>query len=451
MRLNPWQSRFLATGGIDRYACLEQRAVAQTLRGDSIPARAQFLKVKMGEVFLCGDQASLLLDQLLSIGEGHALAHYGSFQQVLGAIYDEHPWGENTQPALMLTGLAGVGKTELIKATRRLFADRLGRVDLPGHPNFEIVPAWFMSLKDCKTLNALLGPFIDPVTETIAAEKIPLKKDLKQTQLLQLARRVSRRRGVCMIFLDEFQFISHSTQASAWAMALLLNMLSVGPRVVYVANFSLAWRLKSRRPEDRHRVLANHFELRPDAVDSLDFLNYVNELTRIAPQDFRFEASAVADLVHRYSFGIKRAVVELLVGAWEHAKKVRGARADVTESDLKAAYASSGYFPFRSDSEELKRYSIGCQDIDPGLLNPLAVEKPADNVVVAQAAISDFNRRANERHLEGMLTPAEKDALSKLAPPKKASTAENRVRALPRHAASKDALLDAFNRLAKDL
>ena len=254
-----------------------------------------------------------------------------------------------------------------------------------------------------------------------------------------------------MIFVDEFQFITKSDQANSLAMSLLLQLISLGPRVVYVANFSLARRMRRRRPEDRHRVLPDPLELLPDASDSADFRNYIVELTRVAPDDFKFEVSEVTGLLHRYTFGIKRAVVELMVGAWAHAKSNRGGRADVTESDVKAAYASSGYLAHRNDVEALWRHSVGGKDIDPDLLNPLRVEDLAGNVVVAQSAIDNFNQRVNERHVESMLTPSERDALAKLAPPKKTKTAGGKVRPLRPGAATKQALLDAFEHVAKDL
>lgn len=450
MKSNPWLASYLIGKSPDRYASLERHAVAQSIKGDSVAARAEVLKAKMREVFLCGEQISSLLDKLLAIGEGHALTHYSSSQEIRGSIYHQQPWGDATQPALMLTGLAGTGKTQLMQAMKRFLGDRVGRVDLPGHRNLEIQPAWFLSLRDGNTLNSLLGPCVVLDRADCDGAEIPRRKDLKQSQLLQLARLVSRRDGVCIIFLDEFQFITRSQEANTLAMTLLLQLLSVGPRVVYVANFSLARRLMSRRQEDRHRVLANHLELQPDAVDGSDFLNYITELTRIAPEDFRFETSSIAGLLHRYSYGIKRAVMELLVGAWAHAKAHRGARADVTESDVKAAYASSGYLPFRGDVEALRHHSDGTKDIGPDLLNPLRVESPAENVLIAQAAINDFNRRVNERHVEGMLTPSEIEALSKLSPPRKKTSVEEKVRRMPTRAASKESLLDAFSRLGTD-
>ena len=279
-------------------------------------------------------------------------------------IYHQQPWGDATQPALMLTGLAGTGKTQLMQAMKRFLGDRVGRVDLPGHRNLEIQPAWFMSLRDGNTLNSLLGPCVVPEKADCDGVEIPKRKDLKQSQLLQLARRVSRRDGVCIIFLDEFQFITRSQDANTLAMTLLLQLLSVGPRVVYVANFSLARRLMNRRQEDRHRVLANHLELQPDAVDGSDFLNYITELTRIVPEDFRFETSSIARLLHRYSYGIKRTVMELLVAAWAHAKAHRGTRADVTESDVKAAdlalrnISQKWTMPIRDWKAALTRFTI---------------------------------------------------------------------------------------------
>lgn len=448
MKSNAWVAPYLVAKSHDRYACIERHAVAQRIQGDSVVARAEVLKVAMENVFLCGEQASLLLDKFLGIGEGHALNNFGTSPQLIGAMYSLRPWGE-TQSARMLTGLAGTGKTQLVQAMKRFFLDRSGCVDLPGHSNLGIQPAWFMSLKDGNTLNFLLAPYLNAVTEGEVGKELP-RKSLSTPHLLRLARTVSRRDGACMIFVDEFQFITKSAEANALAMSLLLQLLSLGPRIVYVANFSLVRRLLKRYPEDRHRVLPNDLELLPDALDSADFRNYIEELTRIVPDDFKFEVSEMAGLLHRYTFGIKRAVVELMVGAWAHAKSKRGGRADVTEADMKAAYASSGYLAHRLDVEALWRHSFGAKDIDPNLLNPLRTDEVAGNVVFAQTAIDNFNQRVNERHLEGMLTPSERDALANLAPPKNAKAVRGKVRSLRPGAATTQDLLDAFDRVAKE-
>jgi hypothetical protein len=250
-----------------------------------------------------------------------------------------------------------------------------------------------------------------------------------------------------LFLIDEFQFITRSDQANTLAMSLLLQFLSIGPRVVYVANFSLARRLLGRRQEDRHRVLSNHLELFPEAADSQDFQNYVNELVKIAPTDWSSEVINGTELLHRYTFGIKRAVVELLVNAWLYCKSQRGPKAEVNSGDLKSAFASSGYAPFRMDVEALWRHSIGQKDINLDLLNPLQTEVPATNVVVAQAAINSFNQRVNERHLEDMLTPDERDRYSKLAPNPGQDKAAGKIRRLSSKLGSNAELLNAFNRI----
>ncbi|WP_338818889.1 AAA family ATPase [Acidovorax temperans] len=450
MKSNPWIASYLVGDSPSRYSHLEFRAKAQRIQGDSVAARAEVLRCAMGDVFLCGEQISLLLDKLLGIGEAHAISHYSPSRPAIQPMYSLRPWGETTQPAVMLTGLAGTGKTQLLQAMKRFFCDRVGTADLPAHRNLPVLPAWFMSLKDGTTLNTLLGPCVFPTDADVEVE-VKKEKSPNQSQLLQIASRVSRRDGTCIIFLDEFQFISSGTDANARAMNLLLQMIGIGPRVVYVANFSLARRLKKRRPEERHRVLTNHLELLPDELDSSDFGAYIYELTQIVPDDFRFDVVEIAGLIHRYSFGIKRAVVELMVGAWAHAKTRRGERADVAESDVRAAYASSAYTSHRSDVEALWRHSVGDRSIDPDLLNPLHVDNLAGTVVVAQAAIDNFNQRVNERHVEGMLTPSERDVLSKLSPQKKTTVAGGTLRPLRKGAGSKDSLLSAFDRVAKDL
>lgn len=450
MKSNSWIVAYQRGKGPNRYAELERRAVPVEIRGESLVAQAEVLRSAMREIFLCGVQGSSLLDQLLSLGEGHAISTCSSPHHVLEGIYNRYPWGEETgQPAVMLTGLAGTGKTQLILAMKRLLEKRAGTVDIPAHRNVTLRPGWFMTLKDGNSLNALLSPYLDPEFQSSYAPNERSRKALNQNRLLELARRVSRRDGACLLFLDEFQFITRSLQANTLAMSLLLQFLSIGPRVVYVANFSLARRLLGRRQEDRHRVLANHLELLPEAADSPDFQNYVNELVKVAPSDWSSEVTNGMELLHRYTFGVKRAVVELLTIAWMHCKTQRGPKAEVNAGDLKSAFASAGYTPFRLDVEALWRHSVGQKDIDPDLLNPLRTEVPATNVVVAQAAINRFNQSVNERHLVDMLTPDERDAYAKLAPKPGQDKAVGKIRRLPSRLGSKADLLDAFNRVGK--
>lgn len=68
MKKNPWVVPFVAGSRGDRYAHLERRALSQYIHGDSVTARAEFLKARMQEVFLCGVQVSSVLDHLLAIG-----------------------------------------------------------------------------------------------------------------------------------------------------------------------------------------------------------------------------------------------------------------------------------------------------------------------------------------------------------------------------------------------
>lgn len=70
--------------------------------------------------------------------------------------------------------------------------------------------------------------------------------------------------------------------------------------------------------------------------------------------------------------------------------------------------------------------------------------------MVAQAAIDSFNRRANELHIENMLTPRQLEALNKLRPQDKDVLGSQKVRRLPMKAASKESLLDTFARIGRE-
>jgi hypothetical protein len=449
MKINPWVASYQFGNDPGRYSSLERRALPVDFKGGTLQVQAEELRYAMREVFLCGQQCSAILDHFLSLGESHAIAKCSSPHQVLEGCYSNSPWGETGLPAVMLTGLAGTGKSQLVSALKRLLDTRKATVDLPAHPGLTLQPGWFLSLQDGNTLNALLSPYLLSDRLAERPHSLGATKALNQVRLLELARRASRREGTCLLVIDEFQFITKSLQANTLAMSLLLQLMSIGPRIVYVANFSLVRRLLSRRQEDRHRVLCNYVELLPDAVDSDDFHDYVRELTRVRPMDwgadfFDFE------LLHRYTFGIKRAVVELLVNAWLHAKTLHGFGAKVTIVDLKSAYSSARYLPYRLDVEAVWRHSLGQKDVSLDLINPLRPSAPAANVLKVQAAIDSFNQRVHERHIEAMLTPIEQDALAQLSTTKDTRQSAGKIRRLPGRPPRTSDLLDAFSKLQMD-
>ena len=447
MKVNPWIAAFaMPTCSAEKF---ERRAVLATVRYKDLNADFEEIRGGMLSVFLCSKRVMQVVQEVLAVGESHAKLYYENPQNVIGATFRSSPWGEATLPAVMLTGLAGVGKSGCLDLLSRILCENAGPQDLPGYKNLSRLPGWFMSIRDSSTLNAMLRPYVEspgPQPESGG----PSPKSMQKSKLLELSRRISRRDGTCLTVVDELQFLTHSSQANTQVTGLLLNLMSLGPRLVYACNFSLGHRLKSRRQEDRQRLLAHPIVLEPDASDSSCFQKLLKEYFLVAPDDFDLNADLVAEEVHRFSFGVKRAVVNLLSLAWLHAKTKRGRTAKVGPDDIHAAYFSPRYLNYREDTELLWRRSLGDGQIREDLVNPFASKCPNEkgNVVAVHRAMQEYQRQVAQSHLDDLMTPAEKCALKDLQSfAETPHSKQGKVLRVKRSHQSKDSMLEILDRI----
>lgn len=272
------------------------------------------------------------------------------------------------------------------------------------------------------------------------------RKDLKLPRLLELARRVAFRDGVCIMTADEFQFVSKSVNANSMATSLLLQLLSIGPRLIYCANYSLAHRLKARRQEDRQRLLVHRIHLKPESLDSPDGTRLLKEYFETMPEDFKLDATAVAQQLQDYSFGIKRLVVDILGLSWMRAKTSRGWNSVVTTDDFRWAYLSSQLRMNREDVEILQRQEIGRKQIREDLWDPYFSEQQG-NVLEATPAIAAFEHRVEEKRLDSFLTPNERTGARAIQKFMESKPKELKVVPLSAGKRSKQGLVDALNML----
>lgn len=446
MKTNPWVDAYLLPANAEPiFRSLERRATPVRLSGKDVTSNMEVIRAHMLDVFLCSAQVVSVIKEILSIGEAHARIHCASPLQLVGGAYNNSAWGSAIQPAVMLTGLAGTGKTECLNAIMRLMMSRTGVVDLPAHKDRNHVPAWLMSLREGHTLNALLRPRLDSAfSETFEKFK---EKSIGVDALLRLSRNLSRREGTCLNMVDELQFRTFGTQANAMVTGLLLDLHSLGPRLVYTCNFSLLHRLQKRRQEDRQRLLSHPIILHPDEPESECFHNALREFFSVLPEDFNLDPVQSAEAIHRYTFGIKRAAVSLLCLAWSVAKSKRGLKAKVVLDDLKMAYLSEQYRSYQEDTDALLRNSMGDAKVRDDLKNPIRIETPnSSNIVVAQKAIDESRRQAATAHVHDSMTPDEKAAEQFLqSSGGHSQTKKGKVIPLNRPSKTKTSMLDALD------
>lgn len=455
MKNAPWITRFnvaLSDAELDRL--IEIRAVPVKIGKDTPHADAETLQAGLERVFLSGTQVRKVLRQLVDLARSQAISHFSSKDAYLIGVYKPFPWGSTTRPAICFCGLAGVGKSQILGALTRILPPPT-LFDILGHKNIPLVPAWPMTLRDGMSLNALLKPHLTAFSshddrDDVNAEYGKITKDIKLPTLLGLARRCSWRDGVCLLWVDEFQFVSQGSQANSKATALLLQLLGIGPRLVFVANFSLGHKLKRRNQEDRQCLVAQPWILDPEIPSSADWKATIVEYKKIAPDVFTFEVDEAESLIHQFTFGIKRLVVQLLVYAYKVARKRD--KHTVGLDEIRQAYKSSLYTSNREDVEILWRQCIENKMIKEDLWCPFdqthddvkATEgEIGTNVSFAQSAIDSFETKIEDQLLDSSLLPSERAAVQELESSKNNQQKPGKVIHMRRPKVTKQSLLEA--------
>lgn len=457
MKNVPWIARFnfaLSDTELDRR--VEIRAVPVKIGNDTPQADAEALQAGLERVFLSGNQVRKLLRRLVDLARSQATSHFSSKDAYLTGVYQLFPWGSTTSPAICFCGLAGVGKSQILGALTRILPPPT-LLDVIGHKNIPLVSAWPMTLRDGISLNALLKPHLKSSSSHEAhdeesGEYGKVEKDIKLPSLLGLARRRSWRDGVCILWVDEFQFVSQGSQANSKATALLLQFLGIGPRLVFVANFSLVHKLKRRNQEDRQRLVSQPWILDPEICSSAEWKALLAEYKQVAPDVFTFEVDEAESLIHQFTFGIKRLVVQLLVRAYEVARQRD--KHIVGLDEIKQAYKSSLYTSNREDVEILWRQCIEKKMIKEDLWCPfdqthddvkVTEGEIGTNVSFAQKAIDSFETKIEDQLLDSALLPRERAAAQELESPKNDQPRPGKVINMRRPKVTKKSLQEACN------
>lgn len=450
MSLNPWASRFARRWTDDEIdAVIYVAACPPDICRLSADAGAEILRDAFQRIFVSSGQTRKVLRQLIDIALAHARSHFVSAEVYEHGLYQPKAWGEACAPAVCFTGLAGDGKSALLVALEKLLGTPTS-TNIPGLKGIPLVAGWFLTLRDGAGLNQLLRPYTMPVDAQNPSEDDLASrstKDIKIPELFNLARRRSWRDGVCLLGIDEFQFVTLGTAANAKATSLLLQFQGVGPRLIYVANFSLVHRLKRRGHEDRARLLQCPIILQPEVRSSPDWKRLLEEFKKVAPEVFTFDVDATEELIHQYTFGIKRSVVALLVAAFRETHN-RGSRHSVGANEISRAYKSAEFTIHREEVEILWRQSMSGRVERQDLWCPFSDQENAGNISIAQQAIEDYQRRVDDDYMRSSLTPAENAGLQSIEPKRPRGKPSGQLVRMPRQKITKESLLEGSKRIA---
>lgn len=443
-------------GALDRLIRIHPDPVKLGL--DTPKADADRLRKGLEGVFVSSSQIRVAIRQLLGHGRSHADGTFGPDDGFVKGLYRLDPWLGRGEPAVCVTGLAGVGKSELLHAIRRLVCNGKFEQSVPNHGRWPLKPLWNVTLKDGVGLGAMFSEHLG--LESADHERLDdadrlvtntdLNKRIPAHRVLQRARRMSWREATALLVADEMQNISLGN-TNAKATAILLQLMTVGPRLVFCSNYSLLHGLMRRNQQDTHRLLSSPIILHPDVAASQDWRDYLVALQRVAPEALAFDLGELHDMIHRLTHGIRRMVVRLLSVAYELARQ--GGRPSVRPDDILEAYRSDGYFYARIDIEALQRQDIEGRMVKPDLWCPFnSPERRSQNprVVPLTSAVKEFEERVENDLLMASLLPSQASALRDMSPSPRnvEGTADvgRQVVRIKRKKATKESLINATRR-----
>lgn len=346
--ISPWLARFLPLldkDEIKRRATLSAIPVSdlQTLPVD---AACIALKSAMQNVFYPTTQVVDVLHQLVSAAYGHCLHFYPNQQSYTKNIYRQYSPLSAFMFPTCLTGFSGVGKSCLASALERILPANAHVECPPESSKFPLRSMWKIDVQIRSSLKDIFTP-------------LGGSEGSLGDQLIT-ARKRAYRDGVSLLLADEFQFFTASASANTRIAQTLLSLGYCGIPTVYIANYSLLYRLLRRPQEDRDRLLANVVVMSPDTPQSEDWTHTLAALIATAPDVFRINPRTEGSQFHRYCAGIKRAAAHLLVVGYRFACLQREGTEQVivTMAHIHEAYQSTLYSTHRTDIEIITQQFI---------------------------------------------------------------------------------------------
>ena len=327
----------------------------------------------------------------------------------------------------ILTGLAGLGKTETLKAFQLLHSDT--GVEIPNHAAFHLRPAWLLTARGGISTNQLILPHF---RANRARSRVGLASE-------EVARECFSQ-GLSLLMADEFQFISRNNR-SALAANTILRLAKIGPPLIVATNYSLLHAFMRRSQEDKQRFFADILEIRPESPSSFDWQSTVNELLTVATElQALLEASNIHQKLHSLTFGIDRYLARLLRLSYE-AMRSRGATHAIMD-DVHKAYSSINYAAPREDIRLL----------EGGVLNRSAMPSDLYCPVAAKDCLESSSGYSNKDAAETLISQAElNSSLNRSERESANSLAKQGKTAIPRPSKptyDADSLIDAAHRFS---
>ncbi|MDO8768677.1 MAG: hypothetical protein Q7K57_08235 [Burkholderiaceae bacterium] len=378
---SPWIDRFR---GLDEPKLLRERAFLPArplvdLGRDLQEYACDRLKLELDSIFAPTESALKVLLTWVERARSYALTHYQNQQRFLSRCYDQEVEVEDSI-LFCLTGLAGVGKSQIRKAFFRILPPD-GTVEVIDHGRL-VFPLTAGRLIVVKSRQSVLQ-----IYRTLARAGAFERGLSGEPAWLRECQQWLYQCGVCAVGLDELQFLTQSEKANTLVARVLMAVSYLGPPAFFTCNYSLGHRMMRRPQEERQRLLARIHVLHPDPYDSECWRLVLREFQNSAPDVFRFDIVGEARQLWNLTAGIKRNLAQLFVLAYRQVRRKSASTVSIT--DLLAAYHSIEFCTQRQDVELLFTYGIkgvkGRSDLScPFSVSSVEAEKYTDALQMAR-------------------------------------------------------------------
>lgn len=381
-------------------------------------------------------KTAALLQKLGDHLRAGADVRYGDAEQYRRLCYEKEPELPSV-PMLNLVGLAGIGKSKLIKALEKLLPD--------------LAPTTFDDKHDdVPVRGAIRTTILQGDSDLRFLGRIGQKVDVTQADdfedLLLKVGKIAYRDGVAGIGIDEFQHGSLSA-ANARITSLLLTARDTTIPGQCGFNFSLCHRLMKRNQEDRDRLLTNMVLVTPEDPASLGWRQIVLGTAKTFGEYAGFDPVGDAPEIGRLSACLPRNLHRLIVIALGIALEAGKTKVEMVH--IRRAYHSRAYASARTDVELLKEDVPSLQRkkrMDLFCPEELLLDSPPD---AEKSSEVDTLKKAARAMLEQSMTESERRGRQVLEAGNKPSSGQKVVPLKPRSGISAESLMDAHDGYSK--
>lgn len=361
---SPWLQQFsdLISSTIRSRATVRPEPLSNADYSDARDVVSE-LDSRIQVLFVPSSELDRILGELILTCYNHARIAYPDTRTFLRRCNTPDSTGSTTTYfPRCVTGIAGLGKTQIFHALQRvLIRQHLGCLDI-GHKQFEIQPVWYVSVEENRKLSDILRYLISSVGATPSSTKI--------NDLIQQCRRLAYQYGVLVLIVDEMQSMTRSSQANTMVANVLYDLRRIGLPIVYGANFSLVHRIKSRPHEDVERLLCEPLVLIPEPSHSEDWSNLVRAQIDIAPHLFDIDVDRTASQLYTMTAGSRRLLGRLIVLA---AKVNVPKNQMISIGALSDTYSSTAFSANRDNVEALQKQFATGKKVRNDLWCPLSI------------------------------------------------------------------------------